>query len=102
LDRTYVAEEDGKVVGYISFSKRIHEDEWSGRHYRLDHLIVDEKHRRKGLGTQLLTILLQAAQKHDANVVLNTLINNEDAIAFFKSFGFKPLETTLLLDRKTT
>lgn len=67
LDGVYVAEVDGEVMGYISFSKKIRENEWCGRHYRLDHLIVDEKHRRKGYGTRLLEALLQMAQKDNAN-----------------------------------
>ena len=62
LDGVYVAEVDGENVGYISFTKKIHEDEWCGRYYRLDHLIVDEKHRRKGYGTKLFEVLLHAAQ----------------------------------------
>ena len=100
LAGVYVAEDDRKVVGCISFSERIHEDEWSRRHYGLDHLIVDEKHRRKGFGTELLRILLQTAQKDNVNVVVDTFTKNKGTIAFFKSFGFKPLETIFLLDKK--
>jgi len=73
LDGVYVAEVDGKIVGYISFSNKIREDEWCGRYYRLDHLIVDEKHRRKGYGTKLLGALFQKARKDDANVVATPL-----------------------------
>lgn len=100
LDGVYVAEVDGKVVGYISFSNEIREDEWCGRYYRFEHLIVDEKHRRKGYGTKLLEVLLQRAQKDDVNVVADTFAKNEDTIKFFKSLGFKPFETIFLLDRK--
>jgi ribosomal protein S18 acetylase RimI-like enzyme len=100
LAGVYVAVVTGKVVGYISFSKKIHKDEWCARHYRLDHLIVDEKHRRKGYGTELLRVLLQMAQKDDVNVVVDTFTKNEGTVEFFKSFGFKPFETIFLLDRK--
>lgn len=100
LNGVYVAEVDGKVVGYISFSDRIREDEWCGKYYTLDHLIVDEKHRRKGYGTKLLEALLQKAQKDDASVVADTFVKNKGTIEFFKSLGFKPFETIFLLDRK--
>jgi len=100
LDGVYVAEVNRKVVGYISFSNIIREDEWCGRSYRLEHIIVDEKHRRKGHGTKLLEALLQKAQKDDANVVADTFVNNEGTIEFYKSLGFKPLETIFVLDRK--
>lgn len=100
LQGIYVAEADGKVVGYVSFSKKTHEDEWCGRHYRLDHIIVDEKHRRKGYGTKLLKILLAIAQKDNANVVVDAFTKNRGTIEFYKSLGFKPFETIFLLDRE--
>jgi len=99
LDGVYVGEVDGKVVGYISFSK-IHEDEWCGRNYRVEHLIVDEKYRRKGYGKRLFEVLLHKAQKDDASVVTDTFVKNEGTIAFYKSLGFKPFETIFVLDRK--
>ena len=100
LDGVYVAELDGKIVGYISFSPKIQEDEWCGRNYRLEHLIVDEKHRRKGYATRLFNVLLRKAEKDDANVVADTFVMNEGTIEFYKSQGFKPFETIFLLDRK--
>ena len=100
LDGVCVADVDGKVVGYISFSNKTYEDEWSGRNLRLEHLIVDEKHRRKGYGTKLLKALLQKAQRYDANVIADTFTKNTGTIEFFKSLGFKPFETIFLLDRK--
>ena len=99
LEGVYVAEVDRKAVGYISFSNKIREDEWCGRYYALEHLIVDKKHRRKGYGTRLLEVLLQRAQKDNANVVVDTFVKNEGTIKFFKSLGFKPFETIFLLDR---
>jgi len=100
LDGVYVAEDDGEVVGYIAFSNKIREDEWCGRNYRLEHIIVDEKHRRKGCGKKLMEVLLQKAQKDDANVVADTFVTNKGTIEFYRSLGFKPFETIFLLDRK--
>jgi GNAT superfamily N-acetyltransferase len=100
LDSVYVAEVDGKVVGYISFSKEIHEDEWCGRNYRLEHLIVEEKHRRKGYGTKLLKALIKKARRDEANVVTDTFPKNKGTIEFYKSLGFKPFNIIFLLDRK--
>jgi len=100
LDCVYIAEVNGKVVGYVSFSKDIREDEWCGRNYRLEHLIVDKKHRRKGYGTKLLEALLKRAQKDKANIVADTFVKNKGTVQFYKSLGFKPFETIFLLDRE--
>ena len=100
LEGVYVAEVDGKVVRYISFSSKIREDEWCGRYYTLEHFIVDRKHRRKGYGTKLFEVLLERAEEDDANVVADTFVKNEGTIGFFKSQGFRPFETIFLLDRK--
>jgi len=100
LDGVYVAEVDGEIVGYIAFSTQMREDEWCGRNYRLEHLIVDEKHRRKGYGTKLLQALLLTAEEKDANVKADTFVKNTGTIEFFKSLGFKPFETIFVLDRK--
>jgi len=100
LDEVYIADVKERVVGYISFSEKIREDEWCGRHLRLDHLIVDEKHRRKGYGTKLLEVLLQKAQKDEVNVVVGTFTKNKGTIEFFRSLGFKPFSTIFIVDRK--
>jgi ribosomal protein S18 acetylase RimI-like enzyme len=100
LDCVYVAEVDGKVVGYVSFSKEVNEDEWCGRNYRLEHLIVNEKHRRKGYGTKLVRALVKKAQMDEANVVTDTFPENKGTIEFYKSLGFKPFNIIFLLDRE--
>lgn len=100
LDEVYVAEVESEVVGYISFTQKIFEDEWCGRYYRLDHLIVDEKHRRKGYGAELFNVILQKAQKDDANVVADTFVNNAGTVEFFKRLKLKPFLTIFILDRK--
>ena len=100
LDEVYVAEVESEVVGYISFTHKILEDEWCGRYYRLDHLIVDEKYRRKGYGTKLFEVILQKAQKDDANVVADTFVSNMETVGFFKRLGFKPFSMIFILDRK--
>lgn len=100
LDEVYVAEVDGQVVGYIPFSSKTREDEWCGKYYALEHLIVDKRHGRKNYGAKLLRALLQRAQKEDASVVADTFVKNKGTMEFFKSLGFKPFETIFLLDRE--
>jgi ribosomal protein S18 acetylase RimI-like enzyme len=99
-DEVYVAEVESEVVGYLSFTHKILEDEWCGRYYRLDHLIVDEKHRRKGYGTKLFEAMLQKAQNDDANIVADTFVSNTGTAKFFERLGFKPFSTIFILDRK--
>jgi len=42
-ENTYVAESDAKVVGYMTFSKKVFEDEFSGKHFYLYHIVVKRK-----------------------------------------------------------
>jgi len=45
-------------------------------------------------------VLLERAQKEDANVVADIFVKNRSTIEFLKSLGFKPFETMFLPDRK--
>jgi ribosomal protein S18 acetylase RimI-like enzyme len=98
LKNVYVAESDGKVVGYISFSPKPEENEFFGKYYHLYHLIVKQEFRRKGIAAKLFKILLRNAKQENVSIVTGTFCLNKAGLKFYQKMGFKPIETTLILD----
>ncbi|MEM7813669.1 MAG: GNAT family N-acetyltransferase [Candidatus Aenigmatarchaeota archaeon] len=92
----FVAIADGKVVGYIHFSKQSKETEWFGENLELHHLAVAEGFRRKGIGKVLLGLLMAKARKRGLGIRTDALASNMGAIRFYKKMGFKPFQIDLL------
>jgi|SRR5215211_3068288 len=58
----------------------------------LHRLVVAPAHRRKGVGTVLVTSALAAARQHGARaVILEVDYSNDPAIAFYSGLGFEQL-----------
>ena len=83
-----IAEENGKIVGFIL----------SEENPPLAHIItldVDAKHRREGIGATLLkTLESNLAERGVRSILLETATDNEAAVAFWKSHGYR-IEATL-------
>lgn len=83
-----VAEENGRIVGFIL----------SEENPPLAHIItldVDTKHRRQGMGKMLLeTQETNLASRGVRSILLETAIDNEPAVAFWKRHGYR-IEATL-------
>ena len=83
-----IAEEGGRIVGFIV----------SDENPPLAHIItldVDARQRRHGIGSALLEILeANLALRGVRSVLLETAIDNEPAVAFWKSHGYR-IEATL-------
>jgi [ribosomal protein S18]-alanine N-acetyltransferase len=83
-----VAEDGGHIVGFIV----------SEENPPLAHIItldVDGKHRRHGIGTALLEALeSNLAARGVRSILLETAIDNEPAVAFWKRHGYR-IEATL-------
>ena len=83
-----IAEESGRIVGFIV----------SDENPPLAHIItldVDAKHRRHGIGAALLEILeANLALRGVRSILLETAIDNEPAVAFWRSHGYR-IEATL-------
>lgn len=83
-----VAEDGGRIVGFIV----------SEENPPLAHIItldVDAKHRRQAVGTALLeTLESNLAARGVRSILLETAIDNEAAVAFWKSHGYR-IEATL-------
>lgn len=59
-------------------------------HLSILHLMVEEKFRKRNIGSQIVGGLFDWAKKHSCNkAVLSVEKNNEIAINFYKKFGFK-------------
>lgn len=94
----YVAVIGAEIIGYICFNKEIEEDEWYGKHYHIDHIIVDENYRERGIGSKLFSIVLRKAKQRNLNIKVDTLVTNKKGINFYTKLGFRPLETYMILD----
>ncbi len=77
----YLAKENGDIVAYCLYRD-------DGGHYYMRQLYVDRAHRRKGIATQLLDWLYENVWT-DKKVRLDVLAHNEDAVAFYKRYGFR-------------
>ena len=78
-----VAEHDNIIVGYIIFWIR-YEDEG-----HIISIAVDEEHRRKDVGTQLVKAALKIFKRYNIDQIkLEVRISNKEAIDFYNNNGF--------------
>jgi ribosomal-protein-alanine N-acetyltransferase len=78
-----VYDEDGVVVGYgIAIENN---------YLHIVNLAVKKEWRRRGIGSMLLSYLIDYAYKR---ALLEVRISNEEAIAFYEKLGFKKIDIT--------
>ena len=88
-DRVVVAEADGEVVGLASLhtSLTVEYDEPAAK---LSAIVVDERHRRRGIGEALVAELEAEARRRECAVIfLTTAERRADAHAFYRRIGFE-------------
>ena len=77
-----VAEEDGEIAGYCGLWGVIDEGQ-------ITNVAVAREFRRKGVGRQLLTRLIEEAKAHKYSVfTLEVRVSNKPAIALYEQLGF--------------
>ena len=86
---SYVAEIARELVGFIlvqptSFVHGAQREIW------LEYIAVQPASRRKGIGTMLLSTVIENAKTHDASLLYTTLNpNNKESIQFLTMHGFE-------------
>jgi len=79
----YVVKENNQVIGYLNAWQV--EDEMN-----LDNIAVAETHRRKGIGSQLLSKLIEVSKKNKCKMIyLEVRISNITAQKIYEKFGFE-------------
>ena len=98
----FVAEVAGEVVGIALFYPRY--STWKGPTLHLEDLIVTEKMKGKGIGTQLYNAFLEYADKTGVERVEWAVLDwNRPAVAFYQKSGAEVLSDwrTVQMDKKS-
>lgn len=75
---------NGELAGWIICEQRA----WNNSFY-IENILVDEKHRRQGIGIQLIKSAIKEARKLNSRVIeLETQNTNYPAIQFYRRMGF--------------
>ncbi|HYX89262.1 MAG TPA: GNAT family N-acetyltransferase [Gaiellaceae bacterium] len=88
-DRLVVAEVDGEVVGVaaVHTSLSVEYDEPAAK---LSAIVVDERHRRRGIGEALVAAMETEARRRGCCLLfLTTAERRDDAHAFYRRLGFE-------------
>ncbi|MBQ8923619.1 MAG: GNAT family N-acetyltransferase [Lachnospiraceae bacterium] len=87
-DVIFVAEDNGKVIGFISVNNHSEYD-----YIYLDDYCVREEYRGKGIGSKLMAMAFEFAKDKQINQILTHVENaNKESIEFYKNRGFKLVE----------
>jgi ribosomal protein S18 acetylase RimI-like enzyme len=87
-----VAEEKGELIGYINGSE-MDLSYRKSRYFEMSNLGVSPKHKRKGVGTELLKQFTKEVKKRRfQKIYLNCYAKNTEAINFYKASGYKTID----------
>ena len=86
--RIFVAREGSEVVGMASLLYTVSTAE-GGKAALFEDLIVDPKHRRKGVGSKLVSYVIQQARAEGVlRITLLTDLENDTALGLYRKLGF--------------
>jgi GNAT superfamily N-acetyltransferase len=86
--RIFVAREGSEVVGMASLLYTISTAE-GGKAALFEDLIIDPKHRRKGIGSKLVSFVIQQARAEGVlRITLLTDLENDTALGLYRKLGF--------------
>ena len=88
----FVYELDGKVAGYTMIAPTSSRDSYRG--VAEVSIFVDEKHTRKGIGTELLSTLMREAEKRGYWTLYSAIFSvNTGSIRLHEKCGFRVIGT---------
>jgi phosphinothricin acetyltransferase len=94
-----VAEIDGAVVGWASLSQ--YSDRCAYSNTAEVSVYIDEKHRGRGFGRQLLQNIIQLGKKIGHHVLIARIADGNDiSVHLFESFGFEHVGVLKEVGRK--
>ena len=83
---TFVAETDGKIVGFALYYIRY--STWKGQAMYLEDILVTKEMRGKGIGKLLMDRLIEEAKEKKFNRIIWQVLDwNEPAINFYKKYN---------------
>ncbi|UCD02836.1 MAG: GNAT family N-acetyltransferase [Candidatus Aenigmatarchaeota archaeon] len=85
-DWVKVAEDDGKLIGYIWF-KVI--ESTVGVFGRMEHLFVDERYRKRGVGRMLMESGEEYFRRHGIKKVKLTVTRGNKAVSLYEKMGYE-------------
>jgi ribosomal protein S18 acetylase RimI-like enzyme len=88
-----IAEQNEKPVGVLAGSYHLDVD-WEGKIAKLQAVIIDEKHRNRGVGKKLLChFLTQTKENNCRTITLRVNQKNISARLFYEKLNFSKAET---------
>ena len=95
---TFVAIDDGVIVGYITVYVREQPDFWTVKRIGdISGLMVAKSHRRQGVAAKLYQATLTFFnEKQVRYFTVFTAVHNQGALRFYEKQGLMPLSTTLI------
>jgi len=84
-----LAESDGQIIGFLDFTFRITLF-YRGRAMIIEDLIIDEKYRRRGIGTKLVRFAEEIAEKNGCYAIeLNSDLYRKETHHFWEAIGYE-------------
>jgi len=94
-----IAEFDGRIAGYISFSKEPEKDKWYGKHLYVYELYTRPEFRKKGIASALLDEVIKKAEEQNLAMKLDTFYVNERTMNLVKKKGFKQFQIYFIKEK---
>ncbi|MDI6708087.1 MAG: GNAT family N-acetyltransferase [Candidatus Thermoplasmatota archaeon] len=70
IEHTLIAEQNGKIIGYVSYTPELKQDKWFGKHYETNALVVKEEYLGEGVVTKLIEEVTELAKSKGVNLKL--------------------------------
>jgi ribosomal protein S18 acetylase RimI-like enzyme len=97
--RLFVAERDGRVIGYVMLTIVRAPASWNvgSRAGEIETMSVLPDERSSGVGSALMDAALRAAEQEGVQAIgVGVVHSNDDAIEFYERAGFRPFYVELL------